>query len=342
MQERTTSRPKWVELPPNFLERVDLRLMYPDKWGNPVMVKCPVHEDSGKPNLAVYPHNVYCFRPGCGYTEGIMGYIKRVMRFETKAEVLEYAVTLVGSEARPLLPTNKREVREPLKVDMAINYLSNLMAAPKQLAWLREKYGLTRDTLYANGVGMTSRFPYAYTIPVLSLNRQMLNIRFRVDPTRMKNTDTKYWGVKGRNSTLLYVPLELLNASPETSVKLCTLIYKKFERSLVFLTEGEFDALAMIQSGLPAVSTTNGARAFERPSSFLVESFRDLRVYVTYDQDEAGNVGAQNVAAALRERGLFTRVVGWDPRDGKDPSELLAKGLDIRQYLKGKGYYIDP
>lgn len=94
--------------------------------------------------------------------------------------------------------------------------------------------------------------------------------------------------------------------------------------SIVFLCEGELDALRLMSEGLCALSTTGGSGTF-------LDEWADLlkgrEVVVCYDNDEAGIKGAIRVQAQLPTARILTL-----PRGDQQASEGNIK--DVTDYLK--------
>jgi len=73
----------------------------------------------------------------------------------------------------------------------------------------------------------------------------------------------------------------------------------KNNKDFVFVCEGELDQLVAISNGLPAVTSTGGAKTFKQE---WVKYFEQLKsVYICFDIDEAGKDGALRVAKMLCE-----------------------------------------
>ena len=90
----------------------------------------------------------------------------------------------------------------------------------------------------------------------------------------------------------------------------------------LIITEGEFDAMALHQYGIEAVSVPNGASGMawiEREWDFL-ETFD--KILICFDQDDAGKEGASKVAVKL---GLWNCSLVELPM--KDANECLLKGV---------------
>lgn len=86
----------------------------------------------------------------------------------------------------------------------------------------------------------------------------------------------------------------------------------------VFLTEGEFDALALVSLGYTAISSTGGAGSFDRLWTKSLSTVPNL--YICYDNDPVGMQGALNVQSLLPHAKII-----WIPE------EPLSK--DVTDYL---------
>lgn len=91
----------------------------------------------------------------------------------------------------------------------------------------------------------------------------------------------------------------------------------------VVLTEGPVDAIMLRQHNIPAVSQTGGAGTWN--NEWLHYFLHIKEIFVTYDNDEAGNKGAKRVAKNL---GIDrTKIYNfWDFSDGFDTTDFFKKG----------------
>jgi len=88
----------------------------------------------------------------------------------------------------------------------------------------------------------------------------------------------------------------------------------------VYLCEGAIDTLTLLGNGFSAVGIP-GANSFKPEWSGL---FRNKKVILCLDNDEAGRAGEERISALLKEAGLETRSLG-----------LLPDGEDINSWLGG-------
>ncbi len=103
------------------------------------------------------------------------------------------------------------------------------------------------------------------------------------------------------------------------------------ELGLVFITEGEIDAMTISQLGYPAVSVPYGAKAETKdgknPNDPWISADYDFlerfqEIYLAFDSDEPGRKAAASLVKRLGvERCLLVR---W-PDDAKDVNELLMQ-----------------
>lgn len=108
----------------------------------------------------------------------------------------------------------------------------------------------------------------------------------------------------------------------------------------VYLTEGPTDAIILSQHGLPAVSQTGGSEnwADEWFPYFITQK----TIYITYDNDSAGEKGARVVAKKL---GIFRcRIYTFKGMDiGYDPVDFFKDGGTVSQFkdlIEEKSKYI--
>lgn len=102
--------------------------------------------------------------------------------------------------------------------------------------------------------------------------------------------------------------------------------YAVKDSTKLVLTEGELDAMKLMQEGIPAISSTGGAGTF--PPEFK-ELLKDKKIYICYDNDEAGTKGIRSLLDIIPT----ARVVQL-PKDTKDVCEYFQAGYTIDDFLK--------
>lgn len=135
-------------------------------------------------------------------------------------------------------------------------------------------------------------------IPIFNENRDLISYKFRRSP--FTSIGPKYHYHKGSEMALYNI--HTIN-----------------DKNIVFIVEGELDALAMQSRGFTAVSSTSGSGSFKKEWEPI---FRGKTVYICYDNDLAGIKGSYNVQKAIP----YAKIV-WLPE------EMPDKGKDITDYL---------
>jgi hypothetical protein len=314
---------------PNLIERINLLKLYPDSHGVPVMTVCPSHGDSLRhPNLAVYPQNTYCYSGNCDFSEGALQHIERRLTEDakiggkplpTKRDVFRIVHKILEDEpvhfdTLPLPPLDK---------NLPVWYHNRMQLEKRR--YIQKRYGFTDETIEAAMLGHTSNS--AYTLPVYDSAGQLITVRFRRDD-EVTTEGEKYWALRGRGRTTLYLPPGLRGTGSVADI-----VGRRYSQPAVFLTEGEFDALALSQEEIPAVSFTNGAKALLEGGQDKLGSLQGLSVFVAYDQDEPGRVSGSKVVSLLNERGIQAGLVSWPRELGKDASELVAGGMKRQDFM---------
>jgi 5S rRNA maturation endonuclease (ribonuclease M5) len=96
----------------------------------------------------------------------------------------------------------------------------------------------------------------------------------------------------------------------------------------IVICEGEWDALALLSVGIPAVTSTSGSKSW--PAQFN-ELFRRREVIVCYDNDKEGYKGARRVFNNLRDVAQVIRQLRVPESVGKDVSDWINKKPSMRR-----------
>ncbi len=89
----------------------------------------------------------------------------------------------------------------------------------------------------------------------------------------------------------------------------------------IFLCEGELDAITLWDQGIKnAVATTTGAGGLD--PEWIDQLSKSVKIYLCYDNDEAGQKGAREAARRLGYDRCFNVLLP----DGKDVNELFCNG----------------
>lgn len=299
----------------SVVQRIDLRdYLASGKKRNgdkPVLVPCFLHDEK-KGSLAVYRDGAYCH--GCHGRVSVLEWVAIQEGLDIEAEfpkVVQVAAEKYASGSVVPRKIEKREIAAvwgPMEPDLALVYHSQLGAKRE---WFKKR-GLSDEVIDQAKLGYTGR---SFSIPVWDAEGRLQTIRYRRDDA-LTTEGAKYWGTKGRNSVYLF------NAGALTFESL------KAHDFAAVVTEGELDALRMVQEGYAAVSATNGAAALDE--SFLPMFKLAKLVYLVLDQDDVGRQNAVRLAKLLKSK---ARIVQWDPCEGKDVTEYLkthsSEGLAV-------------
>jgi hypothetical protein len=144
------------------------------------------------------------------------------------------------------------------------------------------------------------------TIPVRDTNGNVLFMKLRHDPF-VQSDGPKYMSSGG--SAALF-NIEAIKDKPDQLV----------------ICEGEFDCLVLRAYGIPAISSTAGARTFKDEWISQLSFVRHL--YICFDNDEAGEQGADELIAKIGDTLPTTSVLQIVL-----PSEVGEHG-DITDYFK--------
>ncbi|MGI4790383.1 MAG: toprim domain-containing protein [Janthinobacterium lividum] len=153
--------------------------------------------------------------------------------------------------------------------------------------WLSEHRDLTTETLKRFKVGLLKEDNgiYRTTFPVFDRQGNLTNIRKHLfgykpeltDQRRKEMRKTLPWGA-GLRADLF--PMSALERTEE-----------------ILIVEGEADAALANQLGFSAVTGTLGAGNWRPEWAIHLRGMK--KVIILYDLDEAGQIGAQKVAASL-------------------------------------------
>lgn len=262
---------------------------------------CPVCEEPGKstsPSASINPvKGVWKCLGKCGGGGSINGLL-----FQMKQNGFNYnAERMRGRsadpKAKPYKTAPEGEIHPDLQPAAIEASHKRLMNSTVVLDRLLEERGLNREVVERFKIGWDGD---RYRIPVKDASGNYVNVRRYKLKAPAKQ---KMYNLKGCGSGSMLFPMEAL------------------ESDTIVLCEGEMDALLLNQYGIPAVTGTHGAATF-KPE--LARLFSGKQVYICYDNDEAGRVGARKAAKLI---GSFTEhvfVVALPlPADGADVTDFL-------------------
>jgi hypothetical protein len=245
---------------------------------------CPLHEDHTRSASL----NIFSSKWFCQVCE-IGGVAEELM--EMRDQWLAYAPGSSGTFTPP----------GTLSEAEVAGWASALMAEPTILNEFMERRGLGVEILQEYHIGYDAGWS-AFTIPVRNANGDLVNVRrYQLDPDPRRR---KIWSVKGHGQPYLYPMVQL-------------------DSDHLVVCEGEWDALATIQAGIPAITRTAAATVWDAKWSKL---FAGKTVYLCHDRDNTGVVASKKVKAALLKYAREIRIV-------KLPFPIRIKhGQDLTDY----------
>lgn len=174
---------------------------------------------------------------------------------------------------------------------------------PENIRKYLNKRGIIDGVIDSYKLGYGTFYGKNYiTIPVMN-DEGYKFFKLRQDP---KDGDSKITYPKGAEAQLfgMYAPQE--------------------ERQII--CEGELDALALISEGCFALTSTHGAGTFKE--EWIDEDLRKPKIYVCFDNDDAGKKGSIKVLKMLENvghRNLYQITLPEEVGDGGDITDYLTK-----------------
>lgn len=277
-----------------------------------LQMHCPLHYDTNRSaSLNLQKGCWYC-HAGCGG-----GSIASLL------DQVEIFVPLEGrSAAKPLTVDALRskvvetifQGQERLRAD-AVRWHRRLMEDTAMLNYLYELRGIEKWTIKKALIGFDGSH---FKIPVFSPDREIWNIRtYDPEPSRGRR---KIWSLRGFGRARIY-PAGILD--------------RLHEGDPVLFCEGEWDTLLALQSGVHAVTRTDGAGKPWHEEWNV--GFAGLRVFVCGDADVAGMQANKTIATALRAVAADVKVCELPyrirPKHGRDLTDFLLDAEEPGQAL---------
>src|SRR4028118_1030199 len=341
------------KLHPDFIQEVASRVDIVEvtsgftqlkKAGKEFLGCCPFHNES-TPSLTVTPSKglAYCF--GCGWGGNSIKFLMEAGRVSFREAVLELARSAnipvkyedgsseydypdpLPRSLTPLAPVAKEEAPKDYTVDewrvnrSSKRLLAGVGDAAKALAWLQQR-GITREMVKRYRLGLEKRvvtpdrskpdskeeyWAIAIFIPVPDRPGRFY-VKKRVAPWLTADQRPEYldkWSQFGLPATIWFT-------------------HNPQDATGTFFTEGEWDAILLgelaRQRGEKVAVACSTSGAGTVPKQEQLDKLPGKVVTIFYDRDEAGEKGAQKLAAALGERGWIgsvpmsddCEVKGWD------------------------------
>lgn len=196
----------------------------------------------------------------------------------------------------------------PLSTDY-LGWHRKLLNSAPQLDYLQDKRKWTLETIKDMKLGYNGE---RITIPIFDCFGCLVNVRFYKPGATKHEHKVHSIGGQGK-SRLLYNRGLLLD-------------------EFLILTEGEPDCICAISAGFAAATQTAGAGHFNLEWAL---AFKDKRVYICYDTDEPGSIGAKKTAGLLQscaEVGIID--LSTVLKSGKDLTDYFLQGASADDFVK--------
>ena len=283
------------------LRRVDYQRFYQEhipgfnaNGKREVLTLCPFHQDK-EASLSINTETGLYFCHACGEKGNALQFLQRKDGIDFK-EALQRLKGI--SDTEPQSKASRKTPAAPqrsvyLSVDQIGALHRQLIRNEKVLEAFIFKYGLDLQTIERYLIGYQNE---RFVIPL------------EVEPGKW--TFKEHKGVQLRGSQVLLYPSSVI----------------KEKLPFIVITEGEFKALLLNQHGFPAVSGTGGANTWKREWNAL---FDGLNVFLAYDNDEPGALGARRVAEALSGTAKSVKAIRWPAildgsKDKKDVTDFFV------------------
>lgn len=262
-----------------------IKTYFPD-WDGRMNVMCPFHNDT-KPSLNItLEGKAMCY--GCNWSA------TNLVSLVATMEGITYLA------ARDLL---YKQIANIIPHSKPANFARRL--GVKAYAYAQKERGLSQEVIGQYLIGYdpnTERI----TVPVLDQFMECVNIRY-LGWTKEQRAKNKAYNDKGHGNARLY---------PE---------WKMVDEDVIILVEGEWDCLIGRAHGLPTVTWTGGAGAWDSSYNWM---FKNKHVLILYDADKAGQEGADYALNQISKVARCEIVA--------DPSKWLMtnEGKDLSDWLR--------
>jgi len=261
-------------------------------------VKCCFHNDS-TPSLHFDPKSGEFYCHGCGASG------RSIISFHAQA----YNITPQCAAAEIF----KRHVRPIISSKEYKAWHEALINTPPVLCYVAKERFISAQQIKHHWIGYDGR---RITLPIFNEWGLCVNVR-RYLPQAHNTPKMLNFKREGEERTF---------GSPELYP------YSSFaqaeQENFIVITEGEWDALALISLGIPAITSTHGCKTW--PSQYN-ERFRGLEVIIAYDNDEDGQKYEVKPIEALTSVAKVIKRLDVPQGIGKDITDWIAARLPMRQ-----------
>jgi hypothetical protein len=226
----------------------------------------------------------------------------------TLARHLGDSVKDVAIHNHPIDEPKKISVKKKEPVDEAIMEACHLNLPDRLRSYLNSR-GINDDLIVRYKIGYGEFYGRHWlTIPIRDKEGKFIFFKLRKDPDD-DNNDTKYKFYPIGSEAALYGLDEIQG-----------------EQELIVITEGEFDRLLLVSSGVPAITSTAGAGTFK--DDWLDDLEEITNIYICFDRDEAGDKGSEKLIKMIGDKfpdKNIYRIALPEMENGKDITDFLVK-----------------
>jgi len=264
------------------------------EWG----MHCPKHND-GRRSASVNIETGLWYCQACQ----VGGPVK---------EILEELTGEISYDFSEGTAAPKSDKPKPVITDAQVRgWHAALLGEKGAMHELMQRRGLHQQTIKDHLIGWDTS-QGVYTIPIYDREGNIVNVRFyQMDAPADRR---KIWSVEGLGTPTLYPIAQAVNKA-------------------IVLCEGEWDALVLIQNGIPAITRTGSAKTWKSAWSAL---FTGKKVFLCHDMDTTGQEANDKIASALRKYAAEVRIVHLPyevtEKHGKDVSDFFLDGNTSKEF----------
>jgi hypothetical protein len=263
---------------------------------------CPLHEDKRRSAAVNFvTREWYC--NACEAGGSLQGLLdQRADWFEPPKEAGGWS----GKKLRA------RDLPDPARME---GWEQRLLSNEGVLEYLETRRGISMETIQRYNIGWDGT---RITLPVRDDAGVVQNIRC------YSNTlEPKIINWPGHGSPPRLYPMEVLLRDPK----------------VIFVCEGEFDALLGNQQGIACVTATAGAKQLGRWRGSWDPWFRQKVVFICTDRDRDGELAARRIAKKLEKvaRRISIVELPFEMGTGKDLSDFILDGGSVSDLRKKFG-----
>jgi hypothetical protein len=263
-------------------------------------VLCPLHDDNKTPSLHVDPQTGAWYCHGCNEGgKSIVSFHAAVNEVPTS----DAAIEIFRDYVHPIIPLEK--VKE---------WQQRLRNTPSAIQYIKKRH-ISKDVVVRHKIGWDGT---RIVFPVFNEFDLVTNAR-RYDPLASKHNAPKMVNYTDDSEERSY-------GSPATLYPLSSFDLAR-DRGMIVICEGEWDALALLSMGIPAITSTSGAQTW---AGQYDEWFKGLEVVLAYDRDKAGGEGADKVFRRLMNMATTIRRLAIPKSVGKDVGDWIDNDPRMR------------